>query len=130
MQTVTFVDVLHAQQRLRPHLARTQLHSYPALNAFIGTSVFVKGYTYIHSANEPLLIARVGTETLEMLEDEPDLEVIIVPIGGGSGGARACIAAHAVNPVGSSQRNPVGNGPSKAIFSTDPAQSAEEIIKD
>ena len=31
MQPATFVDVLHAQQRLRPHLARTPLHSYPAL---------------------------------------------------------------------------------------------------
>ena len=58
-----------------------------------------KGYTNIHSANEPLLIAGVATETLEMLEDEPDLEVIIVPIGGGSGGAGACIAAHAINPA-------------------------------
>ncbi|TMD61143.1 MAG: pyridoxal-phosphate dependent enzyme, partial [Chloroflexi bacterium] len=43
------------------------------------------GYRYIHSGNEPLLIAGVATETLEMLEDEPALEVIIVPIGGGSG---------------------------------------------
>ncbi len=33
-----------------------------------------------------------------MLEDEPGLEVIIVPIGGGSGAAGVCIAAHAVNP--------------------------------
>src|SRR6266571_3646662 len=56
------------------------------------------GYRYIHSGDEPLLIAGVGTETLEMLEDEPGLEVIIVPIGGGSGAAGACIAAHAINP--------------------------------
>lgn len=56
------------------------------------------GYRYIHSGNEPLLIAGVGTGTLEMLEDEPELEVIIVPIGGGSGAAGACIVAQAVNP--------------------------------
>src|SRR6266536_1340380 len=49
------------------------------------------GYRYIHSGNEPLLIAGVATETLEMLEDEPGLEVIIVPIGGGSGAAGTCI---------------------------------------
>jgi threonine dehydratase len=55
-------------------------------------------YRYIHSGNEPLLIAGVGTETLEMLEDEPELEVIIMPIGGGSGAAGACIVAQAVNP--------------------------------
>src|SRR6266567_3688240 len=56
------------------------------------------GYRYIHSGNEPLLIAGVATEALEMLEDEPGLEVIIVPIGGGSGAAGVSIVAHAVNP--------------------------------
>ena len=57
------------------------------------------GYRYIHSGDEPLLIAGVATETLEMLEDQPDLEVILLPVGGGSGAAGACIAAHAVNPA-------------------------------
>jgi threonine dehydratase len=56
------------------------------------------GYRYVHSGNEPLLIAGVGTEVLEMLEDQPDLDTIIVPIGGGSGAAGACIAAKAINP--------------------------------
>ena len=56
------------------------------------------GYRYIHSGNEPLLIAGVATEALEMLEDEPELEVIIVPIGGGSGAAGVSIVAHTVNP--------------------------------
>lgn len=56
------------------------------------------GYRYIHSGDEPLLIAGVATEALEMLEDQPDLDVIIVPIGGGSGAAGACIAAHGVSP--------------------------------
>jgi threonine dehydratase len=55
------------------------------------------GYRYIHSGNEPLLIAAVATETLEMLEDEPGLEVIIVPIGGGSGTSGACIVTRVVN---------------------------------
>jgi threonine dehydratase len=40
---------------------------------------------YIHSANEPLLIAGVATYALEIFEEEPDVEVILVPIGGGSG---------------------------------------------
>lgn len=57
------------------------------------------GYRYIHSGNEPLLIAGVGTHTLEMLEAQPDIDVVIVPIGGGSGAAGACIAAHAINPA-------------------------------
>jgi threonine dehydratase len=58
-----------------------------------------RGYRYVHSGNEPLLIAGVGTEALEMLEDEPGIEIIIVPIGGGSGAAGCCIAAHAINPA-------------------------------
>jgi threonine dehydratase len=56
------------------------------------------GYRYIHAGNEPLLIAGVATEALEMLEDQPELEVIIVPIGGGSGAAGTSIVAHAINP--------------------------------
>ncbi len=55
-------------------------------------------YRYIHSANEPLLIAGVGTHTLEILEDLPDADVIIVPVGGGSGACGACIVAKSMNP--------------------------------
>ena len=57
-----------------------------------------KGYRYIHSGNEPLLIAGVATHTLEILSDEPRIDVIVVPVGGGSGAAGACIAAKAINP--------------------------------
>jgi threonine dehydratase len=56
------------------------------------------GYRYVHSGNEPLLIAGVGTETLEILEERPDIEVIIVPVGGGSGAAGACIVAKGLSP--------------------------------
>ncbi|GHO87195.1 threonine ammonia-lyase [Dictyobacter formicarum] len=56
------------------------------------------GYRYIHSGNEPYLIAGVATGTLEILEDEPNIDCIIVPIGGGSGAAGACIVAKAINP--------------------------------
>ena len=190
-------DILQAQKRIRPYLARTPLHSYPTINELVGTTLFIKhenyqpvgafkvrgginlisqlspeerergvisastgnhgqsvayaarlfgvraiivvpekanpgkvaaiegmgaqvikhgetydesklhcenlahvhGYRYIHSGNEPLLIAGVGTEALEMLEDQPDLDVIIVPIGGGSGAAGVGIVAHAINPL-------------------------------
>src|SRR5437667_2161604 len=197
MHIPTFQDVLLAQRRIRPYLQRTPLYSYPAMNALIGTDVYIKhenyqpvgafkvrgginlisqlspderkrgviaastgnhgqsvayaarlfgvkarivvpekanpgkvaamqgmgaeviawganfdearvhsealaqehGYRYIHSGNEPHLIAGVATEALEMLEDEPELEVIIVPIGGGSGAAGTCLTAHALNPA-------------------------------
>jgi threonine dehydratase len=57
------------------------------------------GYRYVHSGDEPLLIAGVATHTLEVLEEQPDIEVIVVPIGGGSGAAGACLAAKAINPA-------------------------------
>ena len=196
MHIPTFQDVLHARRQIRPYLRPTPTYSYPAINALIGTEVYIKhenyqpvgafkvrgginlvsqlsqeervkgviaastgnhgqsvayaarlfgvkaiivvpenanpgkvaamqgmgaevifhgthydqsivycealaqehGYRYIHSGNEPLLIAGVATEALEMLEDEPGLEVIIVPIGGGSAAAGVSIVAQAVNP--------------------------------
>src|SRR6266542_4634113 len=56
------------------------------------------GHRYIHSGNEPLLISGVATETLEILEEQPGLNAIIVPVGGGSGAAGACIVASACKP--------------------------------
>ena len=53
---------------------------------------------YVHPANEPWLIAGVATATLEILEAAPDLDVLFVPLGGGSTAAGACIVAQAVNP--------------------------------
>jgi threonine dehydratase len=49
-----------------------------------------RGLRYVHSANEPLLIAGVGTYALEIFEELPDVDVILVPIGGGSG-ACGCV---------------------------------------
>ena len=56
------------------------------------------GYRYIHSGNEPDLIAGVGTHTLEALEEQPGVEVIVVPVGGGSGAAGACVVAKSLRP--------------------------------
>jgi len=55
-------------------------------------------YRYIHSGNEPDLVAGVATYTLEILEARPDIEVIVVPVGGGSGASGACLVAKAVRP--------------------------------
>ncbi len=196
MHLPTFSDVLLASKQIRPYLHPTPLHSYPAVNELIGTSVYIKhenyqpvgafkvrggvnlvsqmsaeerqrgliaastgnhgqsvafagrlfgvparivvpeganpgkvaamqgmgaeviahgakfddarlhcealaqehGYRYVHSGDEPLLIAGVGTYTLEIYEEQPDIDVMIVPIGGGSGAAGACLAAHALRP--------------------------------
>src|SRR5947208_16170691 len=56
------------------------------------------GYRYIHSGDEPHLIAGVGTHTLEILAARPDIDAVIVPIGGRSGAAGAALVANATLP--------------------------------
>ncbi|HZQ36864.1 MAG TPA: threonine/serine dehydratase [Dehalococcoidia bacterium] len=58
-----------------------------------------RGYRYVHSGDEPLLVAGVGTLTLEILEEQPEIDTIVVPVGGGSGAAAACIVAKAIDPA-------------------------------
>ena len=57
-----------------------------------------EGRRYVHSANEPDLISGAGTMAVEILEAAPDTEVILVPVGGGSGAAGTCLVAKARNP--------------------------------
>ena len=57
-----------------------------------------RGHRYVHSGDEPHLIAGVGTATVEILDEVPDLDVLVVPVGGGSGAAGACIAGKALRP--------------------------------
>lgn len=56
------------------------------------------GVRYVHSGNEPYLIAGVATAALEVLRELPSADVLIVPVGGGSGAAGACIVAKACDP--------------------------------
>jgi threonine dehydratase len=57
-----------------------------------------QGMYYVHPANEPLLIAGVGTYGLEIIEDLPEVQTIIVPIGAGSGICGTSIVAKSINP--------------------------------
>ncbi len=57
-----------------------------------------RGLYYIHPCLEPALIHGVGTYSLEILEDLPDVHAIVVPIGGGSGVSGAITVAKAINP--------------------------------
>lgn len=59
------------------------------------------GARYVHSANEPALLAGVGTYGLEIFEDLPHADVILVPIGGGSG---ACGVITVRDALGSKAR--------------------------
>jgi threonine dehydratase len=57
-----------------------------------------EGMRFVHPANEPLLIAGVGTYSLEIFEAVPDLDVLLVPLGGGSGVIGASLVAKGINP--------------------------------
>src|SRR5437868_958613 len=56
------------------------------------------GYVFIHPFDDPQIIAGAGTVGLEMLEDAPDLDAIVIPIGGGGLMSGVSIAARAVKP--------------------------------
>jgi threonine dehydratase len=57
-----------------------------------------RGLRYVHSANEPHLIAGVGTVALEILEDLPDVDAVIVPVGAGSQAAGTSLVMKAAAP--------------------------------
>jgi threonine dehydratase len=66
------------------------------------------GRTFVHPFDDPLVVAGQGTVGLEILEDVPDVETVVVPVGGGglvTGIATACVPAGvrvvAVEPAGS-----------------------------
>ena len=57
-----------------------------------------EGYRYIHASNTKELIAGVGTAAVEIMEDFPEVEVLIYPFGGGSGVSGGAIVAKTINP--------------------------------
>jgi len=58
----------------------------------------VHGATYVHAYDDPLTIAGQGTVGLEVLEDLPEAEAILVPVGGGGLIAGVAVTAKAINP--------------------------------
>jgi threonine dehydratase len=57
-----------------------------------------EGLRYVHSANEPDLIAGVGTYALEIFEDLPEPDVVLVPVGLGSGICGTALVAAGLRP--------------------------------
>ncbi|HEY6049432.1 MAG TPA: pyridoxal-phosphate dependent enzyme, partial [Sphingomicrobium sp.] len=57
-----------------------------------------KGYVFVHPFDDAQVIAGAGTVALEMLEDAPDLDAIVVPIGGGGLMSGVSIAARSIKP--------------------------------
>ena len=54
--------------------------------------------TFVHPFDDPAIIAGTGTIALEMLDVVPDLDVLVVPIGGGGLSSGIAIAAKSINP--------------------------------
>ena len=54
--------------------------------------------TYVHPFDDPLVIAGQGTVAVEMLEDQPDIDILTVPIGGGGMLAGMALAARRIRP--------------------------------
>jgi threonine dehydratase len=87
-------------QAMRDLGAEVRLHGRDFDEARIDAERLARqdGHRYVHSANEPKLIAGVGTIGLEIFDDLPDVDVIIAAAGGGSCASGNCIVARHVNP--------------------------------
>jgi threonine dehydratase len=97
MPTATPVNKV---QRTRVHDANVVLHgdTFEAAAAHALELAERDGLTLVHPFADPLVIAGQGTVGLEMLEDDPALEVLVVPIGGGGLIAGVATAAKALRP--------------------------------
>lgn len=56
------------------------------------------GRRYVHNADEPLLIEGVGTIGLEIMEARPEVDVLVIPLGGGTGVVGSTMVAKALKP--------------------------------
>jgi threonine dehydratase len=82
------------------HGARVVLHGAMFDDAYARARELERecGYVFVHPFDDPQIIAGAGTLGLELLEDAPDLDAIVVPIGGGGLMSGVSIAARAVKP--------------------------------
>lgn len=78
--TTPFVKVA----RTRHHGATVELHGADLAEAMArGHELVAEGRTFVHPFDDPLVVAGQGTVGLELLDDHPDLDAIVVPVGGG-----------------------------------------------
>ena len=70
----------------------------PKRRSASSTLVVERKLIQVHPYDDPRIIAGQGTIALEMLEDEPDLDSLVIPIGGGGLISGNAIAAKAIKP--------------------------------
>lgn len=73
-------------------------HDFDAAREHAEKLIAERGVRYVHSANEPKLIAGVGSMACEIFDELPEPDVILVPIGLGSGVCGTCLVAKALRP--------------------------------
>ena len=95
-QNTPFVKVMHT----RNFGARVILHGemLTEADAFARETEHKESLTFIHPYDDPYVVAGQGTIGIEMLEDKPDLEELIIPVGGGGLIGGIAVAAKHINP--------------------------------
>jgi threonine dehydratase len=91
-----FVKVEHT----RSHGAEVVLHGDTLIEAFESARqiMLARGLTFVHPYDDPAVMAGQGTIGLEMLSAVPELEMLVVPIGGGGLISGVAVAAKALSP--------------------------------
>ncbi|MEO0466503.1 MAG: threonine ammonia-lyase [Pseudomonadota bacterium] len=95
-ETTPFNKVEHT----RAFGARVMLEgqTFDEAKAFADRLADDENLTWIHPFDDPMIMAGQGTIGLEMLADEPSLDTLVVPIGGGGQISGIAVAAKAINP--------------------------------
>jgi len=102
--SATIVMPLHAPlikvSRVRHYGAQTVLHGSDYDAAFTEAQRLAqeKGLTFIHGFNDPWVVAGQGTIGLELYEQNPDLNAVVVPVGGGGLIAGIALILKTLNP--------------------------------
>jgi len=95
-ENTPFTKVKHT----RDFGARVILHGADLKQATLAARALAEqeGLTFVHPYDDPLVIAGQGTLALEMLEDVPQLDALVVPVGGGGLISGVAVAAKGVKP--------------------------------